>query len=215
MLSKLRQVVQPLRRVLAWPFLQLGASPGQVGAVGLAAAAIAAGLLRGGCPRLALGAALCAVATDLVDGEVARRADAESPEGNYLDALGDRVTECLLLLGLLPLAPNLTGLALAGGCLTSYAKARCAGVRLMDNRDWPASGDYPDRAVLILFAYASAPNPAWPLFLLVLLSWSCLWRRTRYAQRLIREAGADELQPYLRGSAWYQRYQQKQSPKNI
>ncbi len=201
MLSKLRKTVQPVRKLLSWPFLRLGATPGQVGALGMGLAGLAAGLLRAGYPRLALGAALCSVATDLVDGEVARRAQVESPEGNYLDALGDRVTECLLLFGLLPLAPNLTCLAMAGGCLTSYAKARCAGVRLMDNRDWPASGDYPDRAVLILIAYACAPDPTWAITALVLLSWSCLGRRARYARRLILEASEEELQPYLRGSA--------------
>lgn len=200
MLSKLRESVQPLRSWLAWPFLKVGASPGQVGGFGLAAAAIAAGLMRAGCPRVALLAALLAAASDLADGEVARRSRRSSPEGNYLDALGDRVTECVLLLGLLPLAPNLTALALAGGCLTSYAKARCALVRVMDNRDWPGSGDYPDRAVLILLAYTSAPRVEWALTLLVVASWSCLWRRVNYARRLIQEARTEELQPYLRGS---------------
>jgi phosphatidylglycerophosphate synthase len=138
--------------------------------------------------------------TDLADGEVARSTKSCTPEGNYLDALGDRICECLLLLGLLPFAPNLAALALAGGCLTSYAKARCSLVVSMDNRDWPGAGDYPDRAALLLMSYYLLPDPAPSLALLSAVSWICLLRRLAYARRMIRDAGVEKLQPYLRGS---------------
>lgn len=199
MFSRLRETLQPFRRLLAWPFLKLGASPAFVGAVGIALCAAAALSFRAGCPRLAFWLAVLGLLTDMIDGEVARGANASSPEGNYLDALGDRLSECLLLLGLLPSSPNLVCLAMAGGCLTSYAKARCAQVRIMDNRDWPGVGDYPDRAALLLTAYVTGGPYAWiPLGVLVLVTWSCLAVRARYARRLIREATQEELLPYLR-----------------
>ena len=205
MLSKLRDLIQPFRRLVAWPFIKTGASPTFVSATGVVLAALAACLARAGWNTAAFWTAAAALLTDLADGEVARQTDGCSPKGNYLDAIGDRVSECLLLLGLLQVAPNLAALALAGGCLTSFAKARCALVLSMDNRDWPGLGDYPDRAALLLLAYLLLPNPTLPLALLVLTTWSCLWRRTQHALDLIRQASPEELQPYLRGSARYQR----------
>jgi phosphatidylglycerophosphate synthase len=205
MLSKLRDLVHPLRRLLAWPFIKAGASPTFVSATGVVLAALAACLARAGWNTAAFWTAAAALLTDMADGEVARQTDRCSPSGNYIDAMGDRVSECLLLLGLLQASPNLAGLALAGACLTSFAKARCALVLSMDNRDWPGVGDYPDRAALLLLAYLLLPDPTFPLALLVLTSWSCLWRRTQHALSLVRQASPDELQPYLRGSARYQR----------
>lgn len=205
MLSHLRPVVNPLRRLLAWPFLALGMPPGAVGLVGIVLAAAAAVCARFGWFRSAFALAVIAALTDLADGEVARRTGQSSPEGNYMDAMGDRVIECLLLLGLLPFAPDLVCLALAGGCLTSYAKARCAQVRQIDNRDWPGHGDYPDRALLIAVAYLLLPNPFWPLALLAVLAWAAFAHRVVRARRLIRSARTDDLLPYLRGSATYQR----------
>jgi archaetidylinositol phosphate synthase len=199
MLSKLRESIHPLRRLLAWPFLKVGASPTFISGLGVGLAVTAAGLARGGYLRLAFWFAAAALLTDMADGEVARATRRCTPEGNYLDAVGDRVSETLLLLGLLSIAPNLTALSLAGACLTSFAKARCALVVMMDNRDWPGFGDYPDRAALILLAYA-IPDPTVPLALLALSSWSCLGRRVHHALTLIREAKPAQLQPYLRGS---------------
>lgn len=205
MLSKIRDQIDPLRRLLAWPFLKAGVSASAIGALGLLLAAAAALLARTQFLTAAFWVAGLALLTDIADGEVARRTASCSPEGNYLDAVGDRISECLLLLGLVPYAPGLTALVMAGGCLTSYAKARCALVRVMDNRDWPGLGDYPDRGALIAAAYLTLPNPSWALGLLALISWTCLWRRVRYARSLIRQTPPEELLPYLRGSAWYQR----------
>lgn len=205
MLSKLRQAIQPLRAVLAWPFLRLGVGPNGVGAFGVMLAALAALACRAEWFTTAFWLAAGSLLTDIADGEVARRTHQSGPEGNYLDALGDRLTECLLLLGLGSSAPNLAALALAGGCLTSFAKARCALVRSLDNRDWPGLGDYPDRGTLILIAYAMQPDPTLPLACLVGVAWLNLWQRSQHARRLIRQASTEELQPYLRGSDAYQR----------
>jgi phosphatidylglycerophosphate synthase len=205
MLSLRRDAFQPLRRLLAWPFLRLGASAATVGLLGIVLAALAAGAARLNAHLPALALAVLAVLTDMADGEVARRTGTAGPEGNYLDALGDRIGECILLLGLLEASPNLAALSLAGACLTSYAKARCALVLQMDNRDWPGFGEYPDRAVMIVLAYATLPRPGLALGALALASWFCLWGRIRHARRLIRQAPPEELQPYLRGSAAFQR----------
>ncbi len=205
MLSKLRDLSSPFRGLLAWPLLKLGSTPAEVGAAGIVLAAAAAGLARADFTVAAFWVAGLSFLTDMADGEVARQTDRTSPEGNYLDAVGDRISECLLLLGLLPFAPNLAALVLAGACLTSYAKARCALVRVMDNSDWPGLGDYPDRAALIATAYLLLPNPTLPLAILALISWTCLWRRVRHARTMIAQASPQELLPYLRGSDWYQR----------
>ena len=199
MLSHLRRYVGPIKRLLAYPFLVTGASPLLVSAFGVVMAALASLLGRIGWHDCAFWLALVAVLTDLVDGEVARATDSCSPSGNYFDALGDRTRECILLLGLLPLAPNLVALALAGSCLTSFAKARVGLVIVSDNRDWPGFGDHPDRAVLILIAYLFCPNVSPALCLLVLLSWTCFGRRLLYARDLIESADGEEILPYLRG----------------
>lgn len=205
MLGHLRSSVGPLKRRLAWPFLKLGCTPTSLSALGILLAVLAATAARWGAVPLSFGLALASLLTDLIDGEVARQAGRESPEGNYLDAMGDRLSECILLFGLLPLAPNLTMLALAGGCLVSFAKARCALVCLMDNRDWPGWGDYPDRAALITLAYLLQPASSGPLLLLSGLTAIGLVQRVRYARSFIRAAPVEELQPYLQPSSRYQR----------
>lgn len=205
MLSHLRSRVGPLKRCLAWPFLRLGWSPASLSALGILLAVLAAAAARWGAVPLSFGLALASLLTDLVDGEVARQTGLETPEGNYLDAMGDRLSECILLFGLLPLAPNLVTLALAGGCLVSFAKARCALVCLMDNRDWPGWGDYPDRAALIALAYLLQPDCTGPLVFLSVLTAMGLAQRVRYARSFIASAPADKLQPYLRPSSRYQR----------
>lgn len=198
MLSHLRGYLGPVRRLLAWPFLRLRFSPAGVGLFGVAAALAAAVAARLGAFDFAFWVALLAVLTDLIDGEVARATNSTSPFGNYIDAIGDRTRECILLLGLVPMAPELVALALVGTCLTSFAKARCSLVRIMDNRDWPGVGDHPDRTLLILIAYLFAPTCVPALSLLVLVTWSCFVRRLNYARTIIEAADEEDLLPYLR-----------------
>ena len=110
------------------------------------------------------------------------------------------------MLGLVPFAPDLLGLALLGTCLTSFAKARCALVVVMDNRDWPGLGDHADRAVILLFAYLLVPQGVqWPLWLLVVATWTCCAGRMKRALELIEKGKEDNLLPYLRASERYQR----------
>lgn len=198
MLSVLRPYVKLLRKALAWPYIKLGVSPTAVGAFGVALAIVAALCQRIGWADFSFWCALLAASTDMADGEVARVTKRTSPKGNYLDALGDRTREGILLFGLLPLSPNLVFLAILGTCLTSFAKARLGLVLIMDNRDWPGFGDHADRAVLLLIAYLLSPNITWPLLVLVVGTWSCFIGRARQAMSLIEEAPESEVLPYLR-----------------
>ncbi len=198
MLSQLRPWISPLKSFLARPFVSMGVSATTLGFVGVLLALGAAVSVRLGLPRVAFGLALLALATDLIDGEVARLSKTCTPLGNYIDAMGDRTRECLLLLGLLWTAPDLVALAIVGTCLTSFAKARCALVLTMDNRDWPGFGDHPDRAALILWAYFVQPASLLPLSILALATWVACVRRFLFARSLIEEAPSELLQPYLR-----------------
>jgi phosphatidylglycerophosphate synthase len=200
MLGHLRPYVASLRRLLAWPYLRFGMTPTQVGLFGIIMACLAAFLFRMGFLQVAFWVAMLALATDMADGEVARATNSETPQGNYLDAVGDRLRECILLAGLLNLAPDLVTLAILGTCLTSFAKARCALVVVMDNSDWSGVGDHADRAVIILFCYLLAPANLWPIVVLALVTWSCFFIRVRTALRKIDDAGQESLLPYLRDS---------------
>ncbi len=207
MLSQFRRAIVPFKGWIAAPFLKLGLGPGQVGALGILLAGAAALAARTGFLTASFWLAGLALLTDMADGEVARRTGQQTPEGNYLDAVGDRVCECLLLLGLLPYSPDLVFITLAGACLVSFAKARCALVLVLDNRDWPGVGDYPDRGLLILLAYLTQPDPRICLSLLCGLTLLALALRIRHARALIKNASRDELLPYLRppGSDEYHR----------
>lgn len=207
MLGHLRPYVGPLKRLLAWPYLKLGLSPGQVGLFGVALALAAALLIRLGFETVAFWIAMAAVLTDMADGEVARERGEVTPLGNYLDAMGDRLREGLLLVGLLPHSPNLVCLALLGTCLTSFAKARTSLVLITDNRDWPGFGDHPDRAVMLLFCYFFCHHITLPLSILVLATWSCFLTRLRTAEKLISEAEPSQLLPYLRPKVSSEEYQ--------
>ena len=205
MLGHLRPYVGSLKKMLAWPYIKLGCSPTSVGLFGVFLALIATLSMRLGYCTIAFCFAFIAMSTDMADGEVARLTRTQSPQGNYVDALGDRLREGILLFGLLPLAPNMVSLALLATFLTSYAKARCSLVVMMDNSDWPGFGDHADRGVLLLVAYLLAPNHLWPILLLAISTCLCFCIRVKSALSRISRAKEEELLPYLRTSAKYQR----------
>jgi phosphatidylglycerophosphate synthase len=197
MLGHLRPYVGGLKKLLAWPYMKANMSANQVGAFGIAMAVLAAVAVRLGFYLSAFVFTMIAAGTDMADGEVARANGHPIPEGNYLDAVGDRLREGILIFGLLPLSPNLVALALLGTCLTSFAKARVSLVIITDNRDWPGFGDHADRAVILMFAYLFAPQIAWPIVLLMAATWSCFVIRVRTALTLVRESEPEKVLPYL------------------
>ena len=205
MLSRLRPYVGKLKKLLAWPYLKLGFSPSQVGLAGIFFAVLAAVSLRIGVNQIAFWLAMAAFATDMADGEVARETNAETPLGNYVDAVGDRLKEGILLFGLAPFHWNLVSLAMLGSFLTSFAKARTSLVLVTDNRDWRGLGDHADRGVAILFCYLLAPSNLIPILVLNMICWTCFLTRVKTAKSMIENASNDELLPYLRCSTKYQR----------
>ncbi len=122
----------PVARFLA----ALGVSPNAITLAGLLAACVSAYLLGTG--SLALGGAvlLAAGTLDLFDGAVARLTGRASKFGALLDSTADRVSEAVVLLGLLVFYLNesstagavLTFASMVGSMMVSYVRARAEGL---------------------------------------------------------------------------------------
>jgi phosphatidylglycerophosphate synthase len=94
---------------------------------------------------------LLAGVMDSFDGSVARATGQVSKWGNYIDAIVDRYVEMLILLGFAFAGYPIPALiALTGGVMISYAKARTALVVQIKNDDWPSLGDRTDKFIIIL-----------------------------------------------------------------
>lgn len=127
-------VEDPVTRLLAG----LGLSPNSITLLGLLGAAASAYLLGAG--YLAAGGAvlLLSAVFDMFDGAVARAIGKESKFGALLDSTVDRVSEAVVLLGLLVHYLNesstsgavLVFVALAGSTMVSYVRARAGGLRV-------------------------------------------------------------------------------------
>lgn len=208
MLGSYRSTVAPLKSHLARPLAWLRLPPNAVTMAAIPLSLAAAALLLCGRPLEALPAAVLASLIDLVDGEVARLQDRQTPFGNYLETVVDRIVEGSLLVALTVRYPFTGALALTLSMLTSYAKARVGLVIVTDNHDWPACGDHADRMALILLAVVSC---AFPFHLLHLslpqlaLGWLAavaavgFIQRVRYARCLIEQAEQnDTLLPYMK-----------------
>lgn len=133
-----------------------------------------------------------AALADFVDGAVARFQNRQSPLGDYLDAIADRLVELSLLLALSVDHPGLTSWAIAAAMLVSYCKPRVALSIAADDHDWPGVGDHADRMLLILLAMAGAAvSPAIARWTLVLLTGVCavgVLQRVSYACGLIAKS---------------------------
>ena len=130
-----RRILNPIVSTLD----SLGVSPFLVSVFGLAfslygAVVVAGGSLFQGAVFLLL-SGLC----DVIDGDLARRRNAVSKFGAFIDSTFDRVTEFAYFGGILMLTVNRGGgfqdwqvivilVALAGSVLTSYARARAEGL---------------------------------------------------------------------------------------
>lgn len=113
----------------------------------------------------AFGLAIAAIfAFDSLDGAVARLTGLQSLYGGYLDAMVDRYQE-LMVLAALAYAHQCWAaafFALSGSMLVSYAKARVAIERPIDNVKWP---DLMERLERVMFLVAM-------LLLAALIPWS-------------------------------------------
>ena len=148
-------VEQPVAGVLA----KLGVSPNMVTLAGLVGAAISAWLISEGMLWIGGVVMLFAGILDLFDGALARSTGRDSPFGALLDSVVDRVSEIVVLLGLLiyyARGDSLEGtvlvyLAVGGSVMVSYLRAQFRGAwdRLQSGHNDAAgagggAGDWPD-----------------------------------------------------------------------
>ena len=135
-MHRLRDLLSPIVDAIARVFVKLGFSPSGLTVIGVLLAAVAAGLISQG--MLAAGGIMVLIAGvfDMFDGAVARMTDRATKFGAFFDSVMDRVSEAIVLLGLLwfyiedgeQLGAVLVYVAIAGSTMVSYARARAEGL---------------------------------------------------------------------------------------
>ena len=191
----LRRSVAPVARALA----AAGVSPDLLTASGLLLAILAAAAIASGRNLIGLALLLSSALCDILDGDVARATPGRSMRfGAFLDSTFDRIADALLLGGILigklehggglewPWAAAWI-LALTGGFLVSYARARAEGLGL------PCAVGLADRtlrvvliAVMLLLGHRST---GWLLALIALLAWITVVQRIVHVRRLALSSG--------------------------
>ncbi len=179
---------------LARGLIRAGCSPNSVTLAGLVLVVLAslAYLWHGN--SLAYGLCLVvALASDGLDGAVARLTGRSTRFGGYLDAVVDRYQEIIVLgaiawmQGCWPAA----FFAITGALLTSYNKARVALEIAVDNNDWPDLLERLERMIVLialLLADTLLAGHGWPilpggLLLLGALAHLTAWQRFLRARR--------------------------------
>lgn len=125
-------IEQPVAAALA----KIGVSPNAVTLAGLVGAAVSAYLISQGVMWAGGLVMLFAGVLDLFDGALARATAQDSPFGALLDSVIDRISEIIVLLGLLIYYARigsveysvLVYLAVAGSVMVSYLRARSEGL---------------------------------------------------------------------------------------
>ena len=125
-----------LERPVAGALAKMGVSPNMVTFAGLVGAGISAWLISEGVLWAGGVVMLFAGVLDLFDGALARSTGQDSPFGALLDSVVDRVSEIVVLLGLLlhyARGDSLEGtalvyLAMGGSVMVSYLRARSEGL---------------------------------------------------------------------------------------
>ena len=144
--------IDPLWEAAARPLVAAGLSANQVTLIGLAliAANSLAFLWHRSTLWFGLGLAL-SFAADALDGAVARLRGQSSMFGGYLDAMTDRYQELFVLLAIAVVSGQWLAsfLVLSGAFITSYAKARTAIERPIDNVAWPDMFERLERIIYI------------------------------------------------------------------
>jgi len=134
---------------------------------------------------------------DSVDGAVARAGGRVTKFGAYLDALCDRYSEAAVILAVAAVTGYwaLSLVALAGGMLVSYAKARAAMEAPVANREWPDLMERTERGIFYIVGLAVSQVVPWKPFGHDLFWWTLIvfcvlvhatvLQRIRRAKRLI------------------------------
>jgi CDP-diacylglycerol---glycerol-3-phosphate 3-phosphatidyltransferase len=105
---------------------------------------------------------------DFLDGAVARQSGTSGPFGAFFDSVLDRVAEAVIFIGLIyfyaaegrPVLAALTGCALTGSFMVSYARARAEGLSFACEVGWLQR---PERIILLGIGLILAPLWEWLL----------------------------------------------------
>ena len=135
-MHRLRSLLTPIVDAIARVLVRLGFSPSGLTVIGVLIACVAAALIAQG--MLAVGGVVMLIAGvfDMFDGAVARMTDRATKFGAFFDSVMDRVSEAIVLLGLLwfyledgeQLGAVLVYVAIVGSTMVSYARARAEGL---------------------------------------------------------------------------------------
>jgi len=135
-MHRLRNLLSPIVDGIARVLVKLGFSPSGLTVIGVLIACVAAALISQG--MLAIGGIVMLIAGifDMFDGAVARMTDRATKFGALFDSVMDRVSEAVVLLGLLwfyledgeQLGAVLVYVAIVGSTLVSYVRARAEGL---------------------------------------------------------------------------------------
>ena len=135
-MHRLRSLLSPIVDGIARVFVRLGFSPSGLTVIGVLVACVAAALIAQG--MLAVGGVVMLIAGvfDMFDGAVARMTDRATKFGALFDSVMDRVSEAVVLLGLLwfyledgeQLGAVLVYVSIVGSTLVSYVRARAEGL---------------------------------------------------------------------------------------
>ena len=134
-MHRLRNLLSPIVDGIARVLVKLGFSPSGLTVIGVLIACVAAALISQG--MLAIGGIVMLIAGvfDMFDGAVARMTDRATKFGALFDSVMDRVSEAVVLLGLLwfyledgeQLGAVLVYVSIVGSTLVSYVRARAEG----------------------------------------------------------------------------------------
>ena len=135
-MHRLRSLLSPIVDGIARVLVKLGFSPSGLTVIGVLIACVAAALIAQG--MLAVGGVVILIAGvfDMFDGAVARMTDRATKFGALFDSVMDRVSEAVVLLGLLwfyvedgeQLGAVLVYVSIVGSTLVSYVRARAEGL---------------------------------------------------------------------------------------
>ena len=135
-MHRLRSLLSPVVDGIARVLVKLGFSPSGLTVIGVLVACVAAALIAQG--MLAVGGVVMLIAGvfDLFDGAVARMTNRATKFGALFDSVMDRVSEAVVLLGLLwfyledgeQLGAVLVYVSIVGSTMVSYVRARAEGL---------------------------------------------------------------------------------------
>jgi CDP-diacylglycerol--glycerol-3-phosphate 3-phosphatidyltransferase len=197
-LEALRRRVQAAILALSEPLLERlvrwGVGPNALTVGGLGLCLVAAAVLIAGAPLWAGILFLAGSALDMFDGALARKTGGGTALGAFLDSSLDRVGEGALFCALVyvfaaqgrPMEAALTALALTGGLLTSYLRARAEALGARCTVGWMSRTE----RVLLLAAGLILGWPALAVGVIAGFSWWTVAQRLEHVSRRLRGEGA-------------------------